>query len=149
MQLFQKSHRSFAVDEYLHGDSGYTLTSRMLTPYRQLLASIPDNTYFNERISSARVIIEHVKGILKNRWACLHGLRVQIRQKEDFKIATNWLEVTCILHNIMQYLNDDWHNDKAKNLVTDDANTGSEAQETTGNELRARIQAILLSQRDE
>ncbi|KAI9909017.1 hypothetical protein PsorP6_015273 [Peronosclerospora sorghi] len=79
--ISKQPEQFFSENEFLLGDSGYTLTSRMLIPYRQPAASRPTNATFNLLHSRARVKVEHAIGILKSRWASLRELRVHIRRE--------------------------------------------------------------------
>ncbi|ORY30322.1 hypothetical protein BCR33DRAFT_792679 [Rhizoclosmatium globosum] len=92
--------------EYLLGDSGYTLSSTMITPYNRGMQDIPINEAFNEKFSSARVRIEHVNGILKGRWASLTGLRLKTTTAEDMEYVNQWITACIILHNFL--LADEW-----------------------------------------
>jgi hypothetical protein len=58
--------------------------------------------------SSARVLIEHVNGILKGRFSSLRGLRTQVRQKKDIDGINKWILSCLILHNICVIQRDDW-----------------------------------------
>lgn len=59
----------------------------MLIPYTapEVSVAFQERTLFNERFSKARVIIEHVMGILKNQWQSLRGIRKLIVEREDFE----------------------------------------------------------------
>lgn len=59
--------------EYIMGDSAYTLTNKMVTPYKGSCANLPENKKFNEALSSMRVLSEHTIGIVKGRWHSLTG----------------------------------------------------------------------------
>jgi hypothetical protein len=106
--LYRNSLQFFSEGQFLLADAGYGATYFICTPYRQPAASIPHNKIFNELFSSARVVIEHVNGILKGRWSSLRGLRTQIREKKDFKMINEWILVCLILHNLMIRFQDDW-----------------------------------------
>lgn len=144
--LYRHPHWAFSEGEYLLGDSGYALSSRLLTPYRRPTANHPDNTFFNQRISSARVCIEHVNGILKNRFSCLRGLRTQIVNESDVRKANDWIEACCVLHNFTYRLEDTWLEQ------TEPEETGSQQStmndSVTGEQLRNRIKQQLLDSRD-
>ena len=93
--------------EYIIGDAGYALLWYFCTPFRQPSASLPHNKVFNELFSSCRCIIEHVNGILKNRFSSLKGIRIQVKKKEDFKKLNDHIIITIILHNMLTMWNDD------------------------------------------
>jgi len=63
---------------------GYALKYYICTPYRKPAALLPENEVFNVLFSTARVKIEHVNGILKARFTSLKGLRIQVKQLDDF-----------------------------------------------------------------
>jgi hypothetical protein len=52
--------------EYFLADRGYALNSTTLTPYKM---PVGDQNQFNYKISSARIIVEHVLGLLKGIWS--------------------------------------------------------------------------------
>lgn len=101
----------FSALEYLLGDCGYCGTRFLCTPYRQPAASIPHNKVYNTLFSSARQVIEHVNGILKNRFGSLKNVRIEIKKAEDFAKFNNWILVCLILHNILLSFEDFWEED--------------------------------------
>lgn len=58
----------FSNNEYLLADCGYALSSNVIVPYRNPQG---DQLDFNRKFSSARIIVEHVMGLLKGRWSSL------------------------------------------------------------------------------
>ena len=42
-----------------------------------------DNSLYNEHISSMRVRVEHLNGIIKGRWSSLRGISTQIKALKD------------------------------------------------------------------
>jgi hypothetical protein len=106
--LFKYPNMFLNVTEFLLGDSGYSSSEKMLTPYRNPLAQVPVNSAFNFHFSRCRVKIEHVMGLLKARWSSLRGIRTQIKVKEDLAYVNQMVKVIFILHNIMINLNDEW-----------------------------------------
>ena len=101
--IFEKTNLSkhpenyFSSNEFLLADAGFALKLFCLTPYRNPAATLPENEMFNFYFSSARTIIEHVNGILKNRFSSLRGIRTQVKTKEDF-VAINDHIVVCRCH---------------------------------------------------
>lgn len=98
----------FSQWEYLLGDTAYVLSNWMLIPYKGAEFVLPGNEAFNTIISGARVVIEHVNGILKGRWASLSGIRTQINSKNDCKKVNDWIRSIFTLHNIMIARRDGW-----------------------------------------
>ena len=93
------SPRSYlSPGQYILADFGYVTSGYILTPYSGRATSDPDTMAFSAWISSFRVVVEHANGILKNRWASLDGLRVQIKKQSDISYAIDWIESCCVLH---------------------------------------------------
>ena len=53
-------------------------------------------------LSSQRVKIEHVNGILKETFGSLHELRIKITDTTSHKEAVEWITACLILYNIMR-----------------------------------------------
>lgn len=68
----------FEGEEFVWGDSAYTLTERMIPVHKEPASFIPENALFNTTVSCLRVRSEHCNGALKGRFQCLRGLRVRI-----------------------------------------------------------------------
>ena len=81
--------------QYILGDSGYRLLGWILIPYGGVDLDSHENSEFNAWISSLRVVIEHVNGILKSRWSSLNGIRIQIKVKEHLKNVIEWIQCCC------------------------------------------------------
>jgi hypothetical protein len=114
------------LGEFLIADSGYADRGYLCDPYRQPYASLDHNKVFNELFSSRRVVIEHINGILKNRFSPLRELSTQIIKKEgDFKQVDDWILVCLILHNILLSFSDESVDDiiEAEEPVEDDGCT--------------------------
>jgi len=69
--LFRDPTRFLALGQFLLADSGYAAKWFVCTLYKKPLSEEAHNGLFNELFSRARVLIEHVNGILKARWQCL------------------------------------------------------------------------------
>jgi hypothetical protein len=106
--LHDKPGQFFSDGEYLIGDSAYSLSTRMLVPFKGRRAILGDNALFNEKFSRARVAVEHVMSILKNRFQSLKGLRMPLRRPEDVKTITRWIVCTMVVHNFCRRMRDDW-----------------------------------------
>ncbi len=107
-KLNKNPEKYLSEDQYLLGDSGYVLSKKLLTPYKAPEANHAENKTFNELFSSARVIIVHTIGILKNRWSSLRGIRTQVKSKDDFKFVNQWIVACLVLHNWTIRLQDLW-----------------------------------------
>jgi hypothetical protein len=134
------------LGEFLLADAGYALKDFTLTPYRQPLADIPHNKVFNEVFSSARVVIEHVNGILKARFSSLKGIRTQIKNADELKQVCDHVQVCLILHNLLLQYNDEWldvdDDDDEDELTEDEVNARVDV--TSGHHLRAKVQTHVL-----
>jgi len=91
--------------------AGYALKYYICTSYRKPAALLPENEVFNVLFSTARVKIEHVNGILKARFTSLKGLRILVRQLEDFVRVNEWIVICIILYNILLNFKDEWPDD--------------------------------------
>jgi hypothetical protein len=138
----------FSAIEYLLGDSAYTLSKHMLTPYIAPSCYVDINRRFNEQFSTARVIIEHVMGLLKNRWGCLRGLRTQVKRVEDFAKLNEWIVACFVMHNIVIERNDKWEDPAIIQAGFDawvpDARNHDIVGETARN-FRERMKGVLLN----
>lgn len=128
--------------QYLLADAGYGGSSWVLTPYRQPLSLIDRNMRFNELFSSARVLIEHVNGILKSRFSSLRELRIQIKEQKDLSQVNKWILVCCILHNLLMLWKDEWEGDlDPEDFEGPNLDIG---EHINGNSLRTNIQNYVL-----
>jgi hypothetical protein len=139
--LNKHSERYFKNGEYLLADGGYVLNSRTLIPYKQPEG---EQLEFNRKISSARIIVEHVMGLLKGRWSSLRGLRVHLHKKEDTEKVNKWIITCLILHNMVTSFNDN-----CEDVFNEDEERGNEQEvleviEENGIELRERVKQILV-----
>lgn len=137
--LSKNPQRYFGNGEYLLADGGYMLNTRTLVPYRN--PQEPEKLEFNRKISSARIIIEQVMGILKGLWGSLRGLRVKIKGKEDVAKVNRWIMTCLVLHNMVTGFNDDWEEEISQeepDLPEEDL------IEENGNEFRERIRESLV-----
>ncbi|XP_055350100.1 uncharacterized protein LOC129596781, partial [Paramacrobiotus metropolitanus] len=99
--LYRNPEKYFENDEYLLGDSAYTCTTTVITPYRKSeKTSNRDNRHFSKLHSGATVGIENTIGITKNRFQALKGLRVLIKSKKDHTRTVYWFRICAILYNI-------------------------------------------------
>ena len=108
-----------------------------MIPYRNPQES--EKLEFNSKVSSARIIVEHVMGILKGRWGSLRGLRLKIKDREDTKKANNWIICCLILHNIVSGFNDEWVDE----FVDESDMSEVEEIEENGIQFRERIRSSL------
>ena len=88
---------------------------------------------FNQKISHARIIVEHVMGILKGRWCSLRPKSILTEK------VNSWILSRLILHNMVTQFNDDW---------SDEMESGSDVSgdvelEESGIEFRERIRESL------
>jgi hypothetical protein len=124
--------------EYLLADAGYALSPNVVVPYR---SPAGEELEFNRKFSSARIIIEHVMGLLKGRWSSLRGLRVKIHKPEDVERANRWIVAILVLHNIVMKFKDNWEEEIEEDET--DIYAGEEIN-TTGIELRERVRDMIM-----
>jgi hypothetical protein len=134
------------LGEFLIADSGYAASGHLFVPYRQPYASLVHNKVFNKLFSSGREVIEHVNGILKNRFSSLRELRTQIKAKEDFKRVNEWISVCLISHNILLSFSDEWADDIIEAAEPDeDEVVRDDLNNQTAQDLRIKLQNTLLN----
>ena len=114
------------------------------TPYRKPASLIEDNHKFNVLFSSARVIIEHVNGMIKSRFGSLMGIRILISKREDFARANQWIKVCITLYNMFRCFNDNWQDDLENDDEIEDQDQHADVVSMRGLSLRQRVQANLL-----
>lgn len=102
--LFTNSPEYFTGCQWLVGDSAYKLTTTVITPYRSnsTQGSLIERNTFNRRLSKYRVRIENCFGLLKERFCSLKELKIALRNRNSNRLASHWILVCCILHNIIR-----------------------------------------------
>ena len=74
MPIYQTPQAFFDHDQFIIGDPAYQLTTTTITPFRNGPRLTAELEKFNKLLSKIRIVIEHVNGCLKSRWASLRGL---------------------------------------------------------------------------
>jgi hypothetical protein len=138
--LYRNPEKYFSNGEYLLADGGYTLTQNQIVPYRNPQG---EQSEFNMEFSSARIIVEHVMGLLKGRWGSLRGLRIQIHKKEDIERVNRWIVAVLILHNMVMKFNDNWEGEMIDEELEQDQEVEENLNET-GTQMRERLKEVLL-----
>jgi hypothetical protein len=112
-RLGREPDEFFSAGEYLLGDSAYTCTDHMITPFKKPRARQRNETRFNATLSSRRIAIEHVFGILKARFPAVTRIGIRITGPETHKLVVDWFEAACILHNFLldEREEPEWDND--------------------------------------
>lgn len=133
----------FSNGEYLLADCGYALSPNTIVPFR---SPGGNQLEFNRKFSSARIIVEHVMGLLKGRWSSLRGLRVQIQKKEDIERVNQWIVAILVLHNMVMKYKDNWNDevleDEPGYELVEENQVNHEA--ATGRELREMLKESML-----
>ena len=142
----------FSFLEYIIADAGYGALWWLCTPYKNPVAQEPDYRVFNQLFSSGRVRIEHLNGILKNRFSSLKGLPHQIKKAEHFQNVAYWIQACITLHNLLIDFNDEWDDIDPPEDTEEEAEafhgtippqwSGANAD---GNQLRLRVKAHILN----
>lgn len=103
--MFRRSHLGETLilppDEHLLGDSAYTLTTKLLTPFKNngYLDEIQRN--YNKKHSETRVIIENSFALLKGRFR-----RLKLLEAVRSDYIPLIIVCACILHNVCISLQD-------------------------------------------
>lgn len=98
-QLSKRSADFFEPDEYLIGDSAYTCTKSMITPFKKPRSQDKYCALFNSTLSSRRIAIEHVFGQLKGRFPSVTAISIRIKGPESHRACVRWFESACIIYN--------------------------------------------------
>ena len=123
----------FSTGEFFIADASYGIKLDLCTPYKQPAATFP------------RCTIEHVNGMLKGRFASLKGVRILVTKISDFERMNEWICVCCVMHNMLNYMNDPWDDqDEELNEVTE-AELNRKPEENSATQLRVQIQNHLLT----
>lgn len=91
-QLSQHPENFLATNEFLIGDSAYTNTDNLVTPFKKPIANDPQHRLFNATLSSRRIAIEHVFGQLKARFPAITSVPIRITGIESHKRVVDWFE---------------------------------------------------------
>jgi hypothetical protein len=132
-QFFTHSSDYFSQGEYLLADKGYCMRQTVTVPYDEpevedtLHSTREQKQLYNDGLKKARLLIERVNAMLKNRFTWLKGMRFQVKCKEDFEKCNEVVISLLLLHNFMMMELDVWSDGRAP--VCDEwANALSEAQ---------------------
>jgi len=107
-KVFQNSkfylyrNQLFEEQDYVLADSAYPISTTIITPFKNT-ADRTRQREFNKKYSKGCVIVEQAFGRLKNRFQILKELR-----NKNTKLATDIIEISLILHNIIERCNDIW-----------------------------------------
>ncbi|CCX34612.1 Similar to Putative nuclease HARBI1; acc. no. Q96MB7 [Pyronema omphalodes CBS 100304] len=116
-QLHLFADRFFDEGEYLIGDSAYTLTDYMVTPFKEPVPSRYHNA-FNAMLSSQHIVIEDVFGLIKARFPSVTNVSIRIEGTESHRAVVRWFETACVLHNFLLDTDDgEWDNDDDRALA--------------------------------
>lgn len=93
----------FSEGQFLLGDKAYKLTSTVITPFKENSGMIAETirNKFNRRLSKFRIRIEHLFGVLTERFESLKELRIDVKDVDTTKYVCQWILVCCVLHNII------------------------------------------------
>lgn len=102
--LQQKCYQQFFPnDSHLLGDAAYTCQRHIMVPYRDNGHLTPQQTRFNKKLSSARMMVERSIGLLKGRWRCLLD-KLPMRRTD---LIPRYIIACCVLHNLCLLNNDE------------------------------------------
>ena len=153
-RLHQDPETYFSEGQYLLGDSAYTNTEYMVTPYKAPHTRQKRIRKFNRRLSSIRIDIEHAFGILKGRWKSLTGLRLRLRTKKQYEFACMWITACVVLHNVLHGLDDTWSEEEGWEDIEEEEEHDNELlsltpqQRTRGHNKREAVKIMVLGKVD-
>ena len=94
----------FPDETFLIGDKAYVNQNRLIAPFKDNGHLSVEDKHFNRRLSSARILIEHANGLLKNRWRILRDKCPMTRTD----LLPFYVDACCIFHNICLKENDEF-----------------------------------------
>lgn len=97
--LYRFPERFFSPKEFILGEAAHLCIPTVVPPFKKPHSDFPQNQEFNRRLSSVRINIEHIFGMLKGRFRSLRGIRTVISCRNDHARVVYWFRATCILHN--------------------------------------------------
>ena len=65
MKIWKNRNKYFSAGEFLLGDAAYAASHVMVHPYKKPANALPENAFFNMKLSSVRIRIEHCIGMIK------------------------------------------------------------------------------------
>jgi hypothetical protein len=138
-RVFEKSRLSahpeayFGPGEYLIGDSAYPANDYMITPYKKPRSAEPACRQFNPTLSSRRIAIEHLFGLIKARFPSVTAVGTRIVDGASHRRVVNWFEAACIIHNFLLTEDElEWDEFEDLDMVGAHQQEGEEEQEAEG-----------------
>jgi hypothetical protein len=88
----------------LLSDSAFNPATNIVPAFKSLPGHVLSNSkqFFNSRLSTARIKIEHTNGLLKERFPILSSMKVLIKKDSDVLKVVKLVTACCILHNMLQ-----------------------------------------------
>lgn len=100
-RIMQRQYVRNGTADHLLGDSGYPLEPWLMVPFDNPPENSPQKR-FNIALSQIRVIIEHINGLLKGRFRCVHGHRALHYNPQR---AAKIIYSCAVLHNMCRTYN--------------------------------------------
>lgn len=119
---------------YLLGDSAYSCTKYLLTPYRDNGHLSHAETIFNITLSSCRVVIEHCFGILKQRFRQLYYCKLR-----GIKKICHFILACIVLHNLADENDLEEFENLPKTTIANNTNSIPQQDTCIGKALRKEI----------
>jgi hypothetical protein len=102
--LYRYRNQLFEETDYVLADSAYPISPTIIPSFKNPSGSDRNRqNAFNKMHSKTRVVVEQAFGRLKNRFQLLKEIRTK---KTD--IATDLIEISLILHNLLERNGDHW-----------------------------------------
>jgi hypothetical protein len=133
----------FEEQDYLLADSAYPISTTIIPTFKNPLRN--RQRRFNKKHSQSRIVVEQAFGRLKNRFQLLKELRTK-----KTKTATDLIEISLILHNLVERLNDVWessedmHQNQIQYNINYNNSRHTQATKELGNIKRQNLMDIVL-----
>jgi hypothetical protein len=124
-QIYKKTDRFFARNEYLFADAGYGLSENIVPVFKKPRRGqlTRDQTAFNMEQKRIRVRSEICIGHIKNRWMSLKGIRAYLTSSEDHDKICRHIMACLVLYNLSRTerdVEDEEGEVNQENVVSDD-----------------------------
>lgn len=130
-------------DDHIIGDSAFPIKSWLMVPYRKNQNLTRVQKWHNYRLSSARIAIENVFGLIKGRWRRLLYVNTYSISK-----AVEIITAACVLHNFCYMVQDTWTEEIINDLWEGDQIMNNNEQEARlGRAKRDHIAHIIFNER--
>ncbi|CAG8677124.1 12828_t:CDS:1, partial [Dentiscutata heterogama] len=144
--LYRCRNQLFEETDYVLADSAYPISLNIIPSFKDPSGLDKNQKIaFNQKHSKSRVVVEQAFGRLKSRFRLLQELRTK-----NTKMATDLIEISLILYNILEKNEDEWEEPSEQIVMhrmqfNDIITRRGQAIKEAGNIKRQNLMDIVLS----